>query len=980
MSNQMKEGQELFGFTVASVQELPELDGRAYILRHERSGAKLLYLANDDVNKAFSIAFKTPPADSTGVFHILEHSVLCGSEKFPVKEPFVNLLKGSMQTFLNAMTFPDKTMYPVASTNEQDLLNLMDVYMDAVLHPNIYSKPTIFAQEGWHYEVDDQGQLSYNGVVLNEMKGALSDSDSVLYDQVCAALFPDTAYRFESGGDPEAIVDLTYEQFLDTHSRHYRLDNSMLMLYGDMQVEKFLQFLDERYLTPDAGLHKEAGAPNELAVQEPVCNLGVRYEMATAPENSTCAVAYVVGKSTDDVRIMAADILLDALAGSNEAPLKRALIDADLADDVSSCLADGMLQPFVMLQLRGLKEGAADRFEDVVRDCVQDILAKGLDHELIEAALSHAEFVMRERNFGIADGVAFAMSSAAGWLYDEDGALTYLRYEDTYAFLRQALQGTYFEDLTRSLFLENDHRASVEVVPVVSDGDSKEAARLQQVAAGLSEDDLQDLRDQVVALREAQERPDTPEELATLPHLGVSDIGPAPQLPSYEVDESGAFPVIRHGVSTHGIVYVYRYYGLESVAFDELPYVSILAGVLGKLDTAQHTAAEIDTLCQANLGNLSCFTEVHARLDSADLLPKLVLGGSALPPHIDALASIPAEVALQTRFLTEEGTADPGAASKVRDLLTQRKVALEQNFANNGHSAAIARVSTYYSRAAVLRGAMGGVNMYRFLKGLLADFDAVADSLMAKLQELAERIFRPDNCTMSFAGPQECLGRYQELCASTIDAEPVGLRPAAVLEVPDPVPASEAFVVPTDVTFSALGFDRKRLGSEYGGAWLLASRVLSYDYLWNEVRVKGGAYGTGFQVIRNGDLRFYSYRDPHLDETYERFAQAGAWLGAFAPTDDELEGYIVSAVSSLDAPVKPRSAARRQDGWYFAGYDVSEREAIRRQLIETTADDLRGLGDVVSAVSDQGYRCVFGNREAIESSSLSWEVIDLLGE
>ena len=466
----LEQGQELHGFTVLTAEPLPETDGDAYTLSHPASGAKLLYLRNDDRNKAFSIAFRTPPADDTGVFHILEHSVLCGSEKFPVKEPFVNLLKTSMQTFLNAMTFGDKTLYPVASTNDQDLMNLADVYMDAVLHPDIYRKRQVFEQEGWHLEVADaeEGEtdagrrLTYNGVVYNEMKGALSDPTSVLYDQLQASLFPDTPYAFESGGTPEAIPTLTYEHYLEEHERHYRLDNSYIVLYGNLDLDRMLAFLDERYLTPVAAeqaKRREQRAaqglaelsPRTLPVQEPVRALGVRREMATAPDNACMGLAWVIGHVRERTRIVAADILLDAIAGSNEAPLKRALLDSGIAGDVQSYLADSVQQPFAVLQVRDLGENAAQRLRPTVEAELKRLAAGGLDHALVEASISRAEFVMRERDFGMADGVALAMTSLCGWLYDDDLATAYLRYEDDFAYLRRALDQGYFEDLIREV-------------------------------------------------------------------------------------------------------------------------------------------------------------------------------------------------------------------------------------------------------------------------------------------------------------------------------------------------------------------------------------------------------------------------------------------------------------------------------------------------------------------------------------------------
>ena len=998
--------QNLHGFTVRSRETLPEIDGTAYVLDHEKSGARLLYLANDDANKAFSISFKTPPADDTGVFHILEHSVLCGSDKFPVKEPFVNLLKGSMQTFLNAMTFPDKTMYPVASTNDQDLLNLMDVYLDAVLHPAIYEKRAIFEQEGWHYELaadaeadegdsiagdvvaateaeDGQAELVLNGVVYNEMKGALSDANSVLYDELQAALFPDTTYRFESGGTPRAIPDLTYEQFLEEHRRHYRLDNSYLTLYGDVDIDVVLAFLDQEYLSPVAdeqaaatGIGAEGAplGPHELALQAPVCALGVAKNMATAPENACMGLGYVLGTARERTRMVAADILIDALMGSNEAPLKRALLDADLADDAQAFLADALLQPFAVIQLKGLKEGAAERFKGVVDDTLRRLADGGLDHALVEASLSRAEFVMRERDFGMADGVALSMAALSGWLYDDDLATSYLKYEEDFAFLRRALEEGYFEQLVREAFLENGHLAEVEVRPVAGDEDAFEAERLAAAEAGMGPQDYERVADEEAALRRLQEEPDPPEALATLPRLSVDDLGEAPEEPAYGLDDGTPVPCLRHRIPTRGIAYAYRYFDLARLSFDELPYATVLAIVLGKLGTDEHTAAEVDTLVQSRLGNLSFFVEVHENPeDRFDVRPVMVVSASSLSENVEDLASLPNEVMLSS---------DLHDLPKIKDALTQKRVGMEQGFAAAGNSAALARVASYYLPAAVAREQLGGIDFYRFLKDLLDHFDERAEGLAAKLEDVANRIFSDDRLTVSFTGSDEdferfweaggALGRFEDREATT----PEDVR----LDVPAPLPRNEAFVVPTDVVYAATGYDRRLLGLPYSGTWLVASRALSYDYLWNEVRVKGGAYGAGFQATRAGGLRFYSYRDPHLAETVKRFKGAGAWLSAFDPQDGQMDGYVVSTVASLDAPLKPRELARRQDGHFFAHIDEAARLKTRAEAVHARAQDVRSLGAAVTAAAAEDLVCVFGNKDVIAAEGSGLAVIDLLNE
>ena len=959
------------GFTAVKSEPISEVEGTVHLMHHAASGARLMFIENDDANKAFSITFKTPAADDTGVFHILEHSVLCGSEKFPVKEPFVNLLKTSMQTFLNAMTFPDKTMYPVASTNEQDLVNLMDVYLDAVFHPDIYRRPVIFQQEGWHRELEGEGEgerLVVNGVVYNEMKGALSEPDSVLYDGLSAALFPDTTYRFESGGTPAAIPTLTYEGFLENHRRHYRPDNAYIILYGNLDADRFLGFLDERYLAPLAAKERGPLDINPLGLQAPVAPAPVVVPMATAPENACAAVGFVIGRAAERERIVAADILMDAIMGANESPLKRALLDAGIADDAIGYVADSVAQPFAVVSLRGARPGAAERLRAIVAAEARRLAEGGLDRELVRAALSHAEFVMRERNFGYPDGVVLAMSAMAGWLYSDDDPAAYLRFEDVFASLREKVEEGYFEALLRELFLDNDHRACAEVVPTESDeaAEEAEAAGEREAAAELTEDEAASIREAVRALREAQEAPDAPEALAKLPQLSRADIGEAPAEAMWEVGECGPWRLIRHHLPCRGIAYAYRYFAMDGLAFDELPYATVLACVLGKLDTSRHTAAELDTLVQAHLGNLGFAVEVHEDAEDRERLrPMFVMGSSALDEEVPWAAHLAEEVLRETDFSDIE---------RIRDILGQRRIAMEQAFASAGHSAAMARVASYYLPAGVVREALSGVGFYRFLKELLASFDERACELSAKLAELSRRLFTDGGCTLSFGGDEAALAAFREASSPF-----GGMAGAPALTVPAPEDGHEAFVVASDVTYTACGWDRRLLGEPYGGAWLLASRILSYDFLWTEVRVKGGAYGVGFQTTRSGSSRFYSYRDPRIDETVERFRTSGDWLaGVFNPTESEMDGYVVSTVASLDAPAKARELLRRQDGLYFSGATLEDRARVREEVRAAGIDDVRALASSVDAIAGAGPVCCFGNGEVIRASGEGFNVVDLL--
>lgn len=987
------------GFTVTHVETIEELDADAYVLFHHASGARLLYLACDDENKAFSIGFKTPPANSTGVFHILEHSVLCGSAKFPVKEPFVDLIKSSMQTFLNAMTYPDKTVYPVASTNEQDLLNLMDVYMDAVLNPAIYTKPSIFQQEGWHYELDvpegkplTEGTLRYNGVVFNEMKGALSDPMSVLDDAVGAALFPDTAYAFESGGDPRAIPELTYEEFLDTHARHYNLANSYLTLYGDFaDVRRELAFLDERYLSQEnaagrriaaeraAGARPAALAPNPLPMQEPtVCDYK-RVEMQTTPENALVGMGYVIGQALDTFRTVAADVLFDAILGSNEAPVKKAIIAAGLGGNVTSYTSSACQQPYELIILQNARPQAAQEFRNVIEDTCRDLVEHGVPRDRLEAVISSNEYALRQRDYGMSDGVVLACEALSTWLYDDDAATDALKYADTYAALREALDGPFFEDLLRELVLESNHCALVELVPVgagsgedaatgPADASGTEAAKLAIIKASMSTAELQAILDDVADLRRQQEAEDAPEDRAKLPRLHVEDIGDARPDPACTLDDAAPIPCLRHSIPTRRLAYALTYFDLTHVSYAELPYVKVLCRLMQQLPTVQHTAAELDSFIGSNLGFLTFTTEVFQQPNWKLARPVLLVSAGALSEKIDALASIPREVWAETIF---EDT------DRMRDVLTQLKIGMEQTFITAGHQAALGRALSYVSPAAVISEQLGGVDFYRFLRDLLDHFDERTGELCDKLRELQQRIFTSTGTVASFTGSDEDYARYWA-AAGTLGLAP-RTAPAKELYVPMPEDKHEAFVIPSDVCYLGQSTDPRALGIATDGSWGVAANALSYGYLWNEIRVKGGAYGCGFRAAADRQLAFYTYRDPAIDPSIDRIAGAGAWLGELDTDRDTFEGYIVSTVSSNDAPVKPYALTKRLNGAYFSKRTPGYREQLRSEMLATTPKRLRELGSDVAQVAEKAPRCVFGGREIIEASNAGWNVVDLLG-
>ncbi len=969
------------GFTVTRVEELPERRGWGYVFRHQTSGAQLAWIACDDTNRAFAIAFKTPPANSTGVFHILEHSVLDGSKRFPTKEPFVHLLKSSMQTFLNAITFPDKTMYPVSSTNKRDLENLMDVYLDAVFHPNIYTHPHIFEQEGWHLEVadNDEASLVYNGVVLNEMKGALSNPDEVLFETLCSQLFPDTCYQYDSGGNPRAITKLSYEEFLDTHARHYTPRNSYSFLYGDIDIEHMLSFVGTHL---DSALERSGDkGPNKLCLQSPVTPEPIQVCMEISQENACLGIAYVLN-ANDRTTQLALSVLLDALMGSNEAPLKRHLLGLNLANDVVCMVVDGLLQPMLIFQLKGVHEGAVDTFRTELEAAAAELVKNGIPRDCLEASLARAEFALREHNYGsYSAGVYLAISAMSSWLHDDERPFEYLHYETSLKELSDGLATTYYEDLLNDVVCTSIHTAQVEVLPGQTGSAKEEAAELAVMREKLDDDDIAAISAKVEALRTEQFAPDTAEAIASLPRLHVSDIDEPAQEPPVEKLENEPLCVY-HDIPTDHIMYVYHYFGLSNISWDELPYVTILTDVLGKLATSQHSALELDTLCGRELGNLSFFTEVVSMHNMRnELRPMFVVGASALSQHATSVATILQEIWSSTDFSDH---------ARIHDILLQCKVAMEQMFISAGHSLAVARASSYFSPAELCRQQLSGIDYYLFLKDTLEHFDERADGIEHRLHDIAQRIFSASNLETSFTGSKEDYERWRE-AASDFSLTPVQATPASLtptqaapaqatpaLIIPEPQIRNEAFVIPGDVCFVGAAFDAHSMGVVPHGSWSVCSRVISYDYLWDRVRKQGGAYGCGFKASTESIMQLYSYRDPAIDPTLAAYDEIAHWLATWQPSQEEFEGYIISSVASLDAPETARALMRRQDIQRLCKRPETWRASLRTQMLNCTLANLHEKAEILQHLAAKRGTCVFGNLRSIESSKAPLQTIQLM--
>ena len=698
-----------------------------------------------------------------------------------------------------------------------------------------------------------------------------------------------------------------------------------------------------------------------------------RVEMATTPENALVGLGLVLGSALDRKRTIAADILFEALLGSNEAPVKKAILAAGLGGNVVSYTAAESLQPYELIMLQNAQPGVARELRRVFQDACRDLCEHGVPRERLEAIISSNEYDLRQRDYGIADGVAIACDALSTWLYDDDAATLALKYGPVYEELRGELDGSYFEDLLRELVLENDHMALVELVPVdaAEGSEGAEAAELAAKCDAMTDAELADVVERTAALRTAQEAEDTPEAKATLPRLRVSDIGEARPEPPLVVDTTAPIPCLRHGIPTNRLAYAMQYFDLSCVAFEDLPYVTLLCRLLKQLPTSEHSAEELDNLLAGKLGFLSFTTEVMTQPDVDGVRPYLLVSAGALSEKINALASLPREVWSSTLLADAD-------ADRVRDVLTQIRIGLEQGFINNGHSAALGRAMSYSSPSAVVREQLSGVDFYLFLRDLLDHFDERVDGLRTKLAELADRIFVADGCMASFTGSDEDFDAYWD-AAGNLGLGAGDGAGSGTLVVPEPRDRHEAFVIPSDICFAARACDPRRLGIDVTGAWAVAANALSYDYLWNEIRVKGGAYGCGFRAAGERQTAFYTYRDPAVDPSIERMERAGAWLGSFEPDEAAFEGFIVSCVSGMDAPVKPYALTKRRNTTYLAGLDPHAREERRAQMLAATPAELRSLGADVTRIAAVAPTCVFGGRDVIAKSNAGFNVIDLLG-
>lgn len=959
---------DLKTYDLIKEEELKGIQSKGYLMRHKKSGARVLLIENDDENKVFSIGFRTPPSDSTGVPHIMEHSVLCGSKNFPAKDPFVELVKGSLNTFLNAMTYPDKTVYPVASCNDKDFQNLMHVYMDAVLYPNIYEHEETFRQEGWSYKLDSaDDKLSYNGVVYNEMKGAFSSPEGVLDRVVLNTLFPDTSYANESGGDPEVIPELTYEQFLDFHRTYYHPSNSYIYLYGDMDMEEKLCWLDREYLCH----YEKKVVDSEIHLQEAFSEmkeLEMPYSIASdesEDENTYLSYNKVIGTSLDRELYLAFEILDYALLSAPGAPLKTALTDAGIGQDIMGSYDNGIYQPIFSVIAKNADADQKDNFIEVIENVLTDIVKNGMDQKALEAGINYHEFRYREADFGnYPKGLMYGLQIMDSWLYDDDKPFIHIEALDTFAFLKKQVGTRYYEDLIQKYLLDNTHGAIVIVKPEkgrTARMDAELDARLQEYKASLSDEEIREMVSRTKKLEEYQSEPESEEALERIPVLNREDISREIDPIFNEEMNLAGVPVVFHEIETNGIGYVDVMFDLSGVSAEELPYVGILQSVLGIIDTENYGYGELFNEINMHTGGIGTSLELYN--DVTNIREKVFkatfeIKGKALYPKLEKTFEMMGEILTASKL---------NDTKRIKEILAMTKSRLSMKFQSSGHTTAALRALSYASPSAKFKDMTNGIDFYQKIVDLSEHFEEEKESITATLINLTKKLFRPDNMMISYTASKEGMDGLEKMIANLSER----LYKEVLEETPCIIHCekkNEGFKTASKVQYVARTGNFIDNGAAYTGALQILKVILSYDYLWQNIRVKGGAYGCMSNFNRIGEGYFVSYRDPNLKRTIEVYEGIVDYLKNFTVSDRDMTKYIIGTISNIDQPMTPATKGERSMNLYMNKISADMIREERSQILDATQDDIRALYRVVEAVLKADQLCVVGSEDKIEEN------------
>ncbi|WP_145045533.1 insulinase family protein [Paenibacillus xylanexedens] len=968
---------QLQSYQVIQERRMEELKSDGYLLEHKKSGAKIVLMSNEDDNKVFSIGFRTPPSDNTGVPHILEHSVLCGSKKFPAKDSFVELLKGSLNTFLNAMTYPDKTIYPIASRNEHDFHNLMDIYLDAVLNTNIYENEKIFLQEGWNYKLPSaEDELTYNGVVYNEMKGAFSSPERIVRRAVLNSLFPDTTYSKESGGIPDEITDLTYQGLLDFHTKYYHPSNSFIYLYGDMDMEEKLKWLDETYLSQYDRMETDSEIELQPSFGERV-DVVQTYSAGTTEsevDNSFLTYNAVIGTSLDQELNIAFQILQYALLNAPGAVLKQALLDKGIAKDVYGSYDDSLYQPVMTIGLKKSNLESKQVFLDTVHEVLERVVREGIDPKALLAGINSYEFNHREADFGrMPKGLIYGFYTLQSWLYDDKAPFTHLEANAVFASLRTKINEGYFEQLIQQYLLQNTHTSFVAVTPDKGLSLRKEEAlksRLKSLQASLSKEEIEQLVQRTKELADYQNAPSTKEQQQVIPTLSIEDIDPQASKLSNTLKSVDGTTIVHHNLYTNGIGYLKLLFNVKEVPEHLQPYLGLLKSVLGYVDTANFKFNGLSNEIHIHSGGISA--SVGASADARQYntyKAHFEIEAKILYDKLDFASDMIEEIVLTSQFHDTK---------RLYEIISQLKGRLQRSLINSGHSAAMGRSSAKHSAVAAFREAVSGVAFYQWLEELQANYEDRKEELTNRLKELTGMIFRPENLLVSYTADDQGYASLEQH-VSKLKAKLYTQEVVKEHTEFQAVHHNEGFKSPSEVQYVVQTGNFIHKGFEYTGSLRVLQGILSLDYLWTNIRAKGGAYGcmTGFR--RSGDSYMASYRDPNLEKTYNVYEEMPQYLQNFKADSREMTRYIIGAIQDLDAPRTPYAEGTFSLECYLSNVTEADLQKERDEVLSTTEAHIVNFAPLISAILEEKHRCVIGNESKIEEQrELFDETLDLI--
>lgn len=967
---------DLAEYEILDEHRVEDVQSDGFILRHKKSGARIAVLSNNDDNKVFYIGFRTPPEDETGVPHIIEHTTLCGSKKFPVKDPFIELAKGSLNTFLNAMTYPDKTVYPVASCNDQDFKNLMDVYLDAVFNPNITKYEEIFKQEGWHYELTGKDdELKINGVVYNEMKGAYSSPDEVLSSQIYRSLFPDNTYSKDSGGNPEYIPKLTYEAYLDFYHKYYHPSNSYIYLYGDMDVVERLEWLDKEYLS----LYDYKKVNSEINKQpafDEIKNVEAQYSitMDDTQENKTyLSYNRVVGDTLDEMLYQAFDVLDYALVSSPGAPVKQALIDAGIGDDVYGSYDAGILQPVFSFVAKNANASQADEFESIIESTLKEVVKTGINKEALLAGINSSEFKFREADFGqFPKGLLFGLNCLDSWLFDDMKPFIHLECLGTFAKLRKAVDTDYFEKLIQEYLLDNTHGSSVTVKPKRGLGNEMEEALAKELSdykASLSDEEIKKLIEDTEHLKKYQEEPSSDEDLRKLPMLTRADMKKNAMPFSNIEDELLDVKVVRHDIESNGIDYISFLFDAGDFAQSELGYLGFFTNALGLVSTEKYSYTDLANATNIYTGGISTGTASHPDIkDRNNFVFKFEVKLKVLEKNLDKALELMEQMLLSSDFTDTK---------RLGELVAQIKARLQANLSSSGHLVAAMRSMSSFSRYALYQDELKGIAFYRSICRIEKELSKSPKSVSDKLAAIAKKLFARNRMLISFTGNNEAYGNakpsLEKVMTGFNKMSAVGNQAEVHFNT-----AKEAFIDASQIQYVAKTGDFICEGYEYTGALRLLRIILSYDYLWINVRVKGGAYGCMNTFLRSGESYFVSYRDPNLSDTLDVYDRIPEYIKSFSPDERDMTKYIIGTFSALDTPMNPEAKGSRSLSAYLEGITYEQIQKERNEILNAQPEYIRRLADLVEAVLKKDSICVIGNENMIKESAGLFENVEKL--